>query len=686
MSSEHQLATILFADIAGYTAMMQKNELQALELLNRFKEVLEEYTPKHQGRIIQYFGDGCLLAFGSSTNSVDCAIALQKAFTESQAVPVRIGMHLGEVIFRNENVFGDGVNIASRIESLGIPGSILLSKPIRDQIKNKSDFLLASLGTFDFKNVSEPMEVFALANPGFVVPKREEMHGKLKDIPKKSRDLKWIIAFTLVAVSTIAFWFHLGKNNNEKKSESTETISVRSIAVLPFDDYSPNKDQSWFTDGMTDALITELSKISSLNVRSRTSVMQYKGTKKTIPEIAKELGVDAIIEGSAIKAGDSVRITAQFINSKDKHIWANDYDEGLENVLRLHHIIAQAITKEINIVLTPTDLERFTPPPKVKPAAWEAYQRGKYASWSAATVEDLKKAIVFFQQAISIDSTFSMAYADLVSTYWYYPFLGEKSPQEAWQLAEGPNNIALRLDPQSAVAHINQFAYRYFIKWDWEGALQDLSKAESLDPNNLTVLEKLLSYNITTGKFNKAFEVCERIRQSDPSDSSYYLYSLALTQFHTRDFDGALRTTEKGLKLYKENNGATISLMEIRSWTLSVTGKHEEAVKYCRKILTMLNGSSTMDHELAGWIFARAGLKSEALKEITILKKSNYCDPVGLGLIYLGLGDKEKAIQYFQEAFNEHSMWLPYLKRAPPFDPLRGDPQFEKLIQDLKFP
>ncbi len=206
MLPNHHLAAIMFADIAGYTALMEHDEKNALELINRFKEVLEKITPEHQGRIIQYFGDGCLLAFESSTNVIACAMDLQKAFNEGPLVPVRIGIHLGDVLFKNDNVFGNGVNIASRIESMGIPGSILVSKPVRDQLKNKSDFLLVSLGAFDFKNVSEPMEVFALANPGFVVPKREEMTGKLKNNQKNKVFPKWIASVAAVIFLGIIVW------------------------------------------------------------------------------------------------------------------------------------------------------------------------------------------------------------------------------------------------------------------------------------------------------------------------------------------------------------------------------------------------------------------------------------------------------------------------------------------------
>lgn len=185
MLESRKLAIIVFADIAGYSAMMQADEKQALHTLDQFKSILEQEMKLHEGKIIQYYGDGCLLSFDSAFHSVSASTSLQRAFIESK-VPVRIGMHLGDVVFKNENAFGDGVNIASRVESLGVPGAVLLSKTVRNQIKNKAEFSVASLGSFHFKNIAEPMEVFAISNPGFAVPKPEEMEGKLeKPAPKQ---------------------------------------------------------------------------------------------------------------------------------------------------------------------------------------------------------------------------------------------------------------------------------------------------------------------------------------------------------------------------------------------------------------------------------------------------------------------------------------------------------------------
>ncbi|MGB5500290.1 MAG: adenylate/guanylate cyclase domain-containing protein, partial [Maribacter sp.] len=191
MTEQRRLSTVLFADIVGYTSLMQSDEKRAMLFLNHFKELIEIIVPKHQGEIIQYYGDAVLLTFDSATAGVECAIELQRALIEKR-IPIRIGMHLGDVIFKNQNVFGDGVNVASRIESMGIPGCLLVSKTIRDQLVNKGDFLLHSLGPFEFKNVEEPIEVFAVTNEGMAVPKREQIKGKLKE-SKKKLSKKWIV-------------------------------------------------------------------------------------------------------------------------------------------------------------------------------------------------------------------------------------------------------------------------------------------------------------------------------------------------------------------------------------------------------------------------------------------------------------------------------------------------------------
>jgi len=314
MNEIHKLATIIFADIAGYTALMQNDEAQALESLARFKSTLERETTLHTGQIVQYFGDGCLLSFESTTKAVNCAIALQIAFRSLPEIPVRIGMHLGEVVYKDENVFGDGVNIASRIESLGIPGAILMSRSVRDQIKNKSDFLLVSLGTFEFKNVEEPSEVFALANPGFVVPRRQEMQGKLKTPVTKSRQ-KWTLSALIIVAALIAFggWY-LGKDAGSPLSKD---VRERPVAVMPFENQTMNDKLDAFGLMAMDWISQSLLESGDAHVVKEEGVsVAGSGNETQIPE-----GAEILIRGRYYSTGaDELTVTVEVFDTRSSTV------------------------------------------------------------------------------------------------------------------------------------------------------------------------------------------------------------------------------------------------------------------------------------------------------------------------------------------------------------------------------
>jgi len=513
--------------------------------------------------------------------------------------------------------------------------------------------------------------------------KTEKISEDQASIVASNKRLDILIIITLMIAIAVAFM------NKPMDVIATNTVVENdlalnnSIAVLPFDDNSPGKDQEWFTDGMTEALIAELSKISSLIVPSHQTVKKYKGSTQTLPEIARELNVGAIFVGSASKVDDSIRIRAQLLNASDKPLWGESYDEGFGHALQLQHNIARAITKQINIVLTPADSARFTMPAPVDPEALEADLKGIQILLESQEINQTKVGVEYLKRAIEIDSTYALAYAHLAMAYVDYSYYCENTPLESFFLIETPNNMALQLDPQLTLGYLNRFYQLYFIKWEWEEALQVLSKAESLSKNDPIVLINFVYYYITSGKFEKAFDTVERIRQIDPEGGAYFSFKV-MTQFHSRDLEGVLKTAEEGLKLFP---GASL-MLELQMWSFSLMGRHDEAVEVARKILTNDQGLNPIRHGEIGAIFARASLKQEALKQLEIIQglKLNYIDPVSLGLLYMGLGDLDMAMEYFEKGYEIHAGWMPFLKRGPPFDAMRGDPRFEKLIQNLKFP
>jgi len=479
-------------------------------------------------------------------------------------------------------------------------------------------------------------------------------------------------AIILFAASGILYYLLAPKSSGQ----------IRSLAVLPLESLSREKNQEWFVDGMTEALTAEMSKIPSLSVRSRTSTAQYKGTTKSLPDIARELHADAVIEGSALQIGDRVRITVQLIDANDKHLWAKEYDGSMADVLTLHRDISQAIAREINAALSPSDQARIAQPSRVVPAAFEADLRGRQASLSATTAEGLQTAIEFFQRAIAIDTMYASAYADLAQTYWYLKDFGEKTPAESWQLAEGPNNKALQINPQLPLAHLNLFYYKYVIAWDWNGAFEELEKVRELAPNDADLLYALTDYYVFSGQFAKALETSSLLKEREPGTAGPW-NNRAYAQYHSGDFDSSLRTLDEALKIFPTNS----QLHNIRAWNLTMKQRHPEAVEEVRKAMS-LTGDDPNVHAMGGWVIARAGLRSEALKEIETLKTMGrrWTEPLWLAVPYIGLGDYDRALDYIEEACRVHSPWAVFIKRAPPFYVLRGNPRYEKLILQMKLP
>ena len=519
-----------------------------------------------------------------------------------------------------------------------------------------------------------------------VTPKGFKKTSKISEeqsvIAATNKRLNIIIIVTLIIAIGVTMIQKPASNAPTKEIVSNDLTSYNSIAVLPFTDYSPSKDQAYITNGMAKNLIQELGKISSLTVPSATTMKTYKETDKTLPEIARELNVDALLEGSTERRNDRMRITTSLINAVDKTLWTQDYDVAMEEFNVLSYNISQKIVKELKLVLTPADSVRFKIPSLVDPEALEAQLKGAQVLHYFHTLEDLEKATDYFKKAIVIDSTYAKAYAYLATSYLYYPYMGGKNIQESYQLAEEANKIALRLDPNLPEAYLTQFYYKYNYLWDWEGALNALTKAQQLEPNSVSVLSELFHYYIKSGKFDKGFEVVNKMRQINLNDSLHWDRK-AFLQYHSRDHDGSLKTIDEGLKLYPNFNG----LLVLRSWNLSILGRNDEAVETIEKFLSGFSGSSDLYSGAAGWVYARAGLKEEALQMLEIIKKpGNYTDPVIIGLIYMGLGDIDKAMKYYEQGYQERSLQMPYMKRAPAWDAMRGDPRFQKLILKLKFP
>ena len=346
MAHTRQLAAIMFTDIVGYTAMMQANEQKAVAVIKHYNAALEKYVRKFNGEVLNYYGDGSLCIFSAATDAANCSLVLQKELKTDPVVPLRIGLHIGEVFFEEEKALGDGVNVASRVQSLGQENTILVSGEFYNKIKNNPSFSTISLGQFDFKNVDTPIEVLALSNEGLFIPDRSKMEGKLKKKSGKRR----IITIASLIILLCATGFLVYKTFFSGITEPAP--NKQSIAVLPFLDMSPAKDQEYFSEGMSEELLNLLSKIQDLKVISRTSSFSFKGKNEDVRKIGKDLGVANILEGSIRKSGNTIRITAQLIESKNgTHLWSETYDRELKDVFAVQDEISKMIVDILKIKL-----------------------------------------------------------------------------------------------------------------------------------------------------------------------------------------------------------------------------------------------------------------------------------------------------------------------------------------------
>ena len=341
-----ELAAIMFSDIVGYTAIMGRDEREGLRAVREHREHLRAVLPQFNGRLIGEIGDGTLSSFHSAVDAVNCARELQANLVEDPELRLRIGIHVGDVVFTDKTVLGDGVNIASRIHELAPPGGCCISERVYEEIRNKPEFHVKDLGEKHLKNVARPIRAYALTAADAPGQPRSPFGSSQRQVNRSVARSCGLGAMLIVAIVGISTWKWMGLGSGWLPT-GPRVPAMRSIAVLPLENLSGDPAQEYFADGMTDELITDLAKISGLRVISRTSVMKFKGEhREQLPEIAKALNVNTIVEGSVLRVGDKVRITAQLIDAPtDKHLWADSYERDTRDVLTLQDEVASTIAQ-----------------------------------------------------------------------------------------------------------------------------------------------------------------------------------------------------------------------------------------------------------------------------------------------------------------------------------------------------
>ncbi|MCB9289942.1 MAG: helix-turn-helix domain-containing protein [Lewinellaceae bacterium] len=736
----HRLVAIMFTDIEGYTALMQQNEEKALQFRNRHREVFNAVTKKYNGKILQYYGDGTLSIFQSAIDAVKCGIELQLGFRLAPQIPVRVGIHSGDIIINEEDIIGDGVNVASRIESLAAAGSVFISEKVYDEVKNQADIQTASMGSFEFKNVSKPLEVYAVTNPGLAVPEAGQLTGKLKIGPDKSQKTPWLrnkgagIGWVLAALAVIIGSYLIYRTgflatSGPARPSGSQEITEKSIAVLPFINDSNDSTNVYIINGLMESILNNLQKIGDLRVISRTSVERYRNSRKAIPEIGRELGVYYFVEGSGQKDGDQILLSIQLIEaSTDRHLWSEQYNRQATDIFHLQAEVARKIADEIQAIITPEEEERIEEVPTENLEAYDAFLKGLDLS-NQGTREGLLQAIPYYEQATRLDPEFARPYAGLAIDY-YYLDLGQAEKQYSEQINNNADK-ALLYGPQLPQSLVAKGLY-YLHQGDYESALPHLEKALEYNPNFALAINILADFYTTyEPDSEKYLEYALKgirldIGSNDSSTASFtYLHlSNALVQCgfvpeaekyinRSLDYDpnNLFSAYVKAYILYAEDH----DLAQIKERLLEILNKdttrldvlqevakicyfmrdYEAAYRYYKKF-TDARETYNLDiypaeNAKIAMTMRKVGREAEAQKYMQLFRDYTATDQsiykhLNEALISAFDGEKEKTLKQIQQFSKEDSYhyWiLLFMELSPLLDNVKTLPAFKKTMRDL---
>ena len=581
MSADEQrkLAAIMFTDMVGYSALSQRDEKLAQELLEEHRRLLREIFPRFNGSEIKTIGDAFLVEFGSALEAAQCAIEIQRTLAKrnhdvpgDRCIELKIGLHIGDVVHRDGDVYGDGVNIASRIEPLARPGGICVSMDVERQIRNALEARFEKLVPTELKNISVAMDLFRIVLPWErQIPEiRSEIRrgeGQRSEVRKSSRRnfTPVIVAIAVIAAALLGYgmWRRSARSSMEGGAPATTpdsstglagarpSIPEKSIAVLPFENLSRDPDNAYFADGIQDEILTRLSKIADLKVISRTSTQHYKSAPENLPEIARLLGVAHILEGSVQKSGEAVRVNVQLIKAaSDSHLWADTYDRKLTDIFSVESEVAKAIADQLRAKLTGQEEQVIAAKPTDNVDAYDAYLRGlAYTLKTASTPVNVLGAQKYLKEAVRLDPKFALSWALLsnVEARGYrqqtlQPTVALR--EEARQAAE----TALTLQPNLGEAVVAKGYYHYACLKDYDTAVRYFEQARQFLPNSSRIPESLAYVARRRGQWDRSESYFNEAERLDPRNVSL-LTQHALSYIDLRRFPEAMRKLDQVLNI-----------------------------------------------------------------------------------------------------------------------------------------
>ena len=553
---ERRLAAILAADVVGYSRLVHADEEGTLRTLSAYREVIDGLVAAHRGRIFGTAGDSVIAEFASPVEAVRCATEVQQELgkrnadvPEDRRMEFRIGVNLGDVVVEGDDLLGDGVNVAARLQELADAGGICISRAARDQVRDKLDVVLDDMGEVEVKNIVRPVRAFRVIWDGETPDRRAATTGR---VSRRWLAVAAALVMTVGAAAVVA-WFRPWAPDVEPASVERMAYPLPdkpSIAVLPFTNMSDDPGQDYFADGITDDLITDLSKVSGLFVIARNSTFVYKGRAMEIHQVAEDLGVRYVLEGSVRRAGGQVRINAQLIDATTGgHLWAERYDGSMADVFSLQDNVTKQIVTALAVTLTDNEQNELAETETTNPQAHDAFLLG-WTHYRLRTPEDFVKAVSYFERAVELDPGYSRAYAAIGATYWaswvrgWDDALGIQSMFGAWDQAD--EYLERAAEAPVPLMHQIKSAMAY-TSGKHQAALDHAELALALDVNDPDSHIAMAEALIFAGRAEEAVNFAEKAIRLDPRRPAFYFATLGLARYGLGQFEEAAKLLERAV-------------------------------------------------------------------------------------------------------------------------------------------
>ena len=699
-TEERKLAAIMFTDMVGYSTLSQRDDRLAQELLEEHRRLLREIFPQFHGTEIKTIGDAFLVEFGSALEAAQCAIEIQRTLakrnhdvTRDRRVELKIGIHIGDVVHREGDVYGDGVNIASRIEPLAGAGGICVSMDVERQIRNALEARFEKFGTADLKNIKLPMDLFRI-----VLPWEKGAESPAKETSKRSPILIPVAVLIIVLASLFGWWFiqRAGRDHQNAAigspsaapAASTKAPDQNSVAVLPFVNLSDDKGSEYFSDGVSEELLTVLQKIPGLHVAARTSAFSFKGKNATAQEIGQKLGVAHLVEGSVRKAGDAVRIAARLTRADTgEELWSENYTRNLKDVFAVQTELAQTIVEQLRGRFSGADTgakEKIQA--EVQAAekggtknveAHELYLQGRFYE-NRHSEKSTREALAAYEHAVQLDPGFALAWAGVANSHLWIAAFATEGGQKTFDahLAAARDAIAraLSIEPDLTNGLLARASIETNFDFNWNAAGQTVSKALALAPADPNILIAAGNLEIARGNTDRAIELYRKAVDLDPVNAqarTFLAFNLAATKRFAEAQAEFPRVIELNSTAPWAHAGLGLSFLLENKFEEAATAAQADAGEWARLLIV----------SCARWGQKRAPESDAALNELT----KNYAETAAYQIAeaYAYRGDKDKAFEWLERARRQRDPGLAGLRKDPLLQNLRDDPRWNAFLHTM---